>query len=88
MSILLLFFAIAAAPPLTAEQPQQARLCSDGFRGSSQIAYKPYGSSVFGSDGIMCASVKSRASNLTTPKRPQQPAVRTATTGPRVETGP
>ena len=87
MSILLFFFAIAAAPPLTTEQPQQPRLCNDGFRGSSQIAYKPYGSAVSGSDGIMCASV-THGRNLTTPKRPQQPAVRKASTAPRVETGP
>lgn len=88
MSILLFFFAIAAAPPVTAEQPHEPRPCSDGFRGSSQTAYKAYGSAVFGSDGTMCASVKPHGRNLTTPKRPQQQAGRTPTTVPRVETGP
>ena len=87
MSILLFFFAIAAAPPVTAEQPHQPRPCSGGFRASSQIAYKPYGSAVFGSDGTMCASVKPPGRELTTPKRSQQQAGRTATTAPRVETG-
>ena len=88
MSILLIFFAIEAAPPITAEQRNQPQPCSAGFRASSQVAYKAYGSAVFGSDGIMCASLKSDGRVLTTQKRSQQQVGRTATTAPRIETGP
>jgi hypothetical protein len=87
MSILL-FFAIAATPPIAAEQPHQPRPCSAGVRGSSQIAYKAYGSAVFGSDGIMCASVKPDRGKLTAPKRTQQRLGRTGIAPPRVESGP
>ena len=40
MSILL-FLAIAAAPPVAASQPEQPRPCSISLRGNSQVAYKP-----------------------------------------------
>jgi hypothetical protein len=87
MSILL-FVAIAAAPPVAADQPRQPRPCSTGLRGGGQVAYKAYGSAVFGSDGIMCATVKPDLHELTAPKPLLQQAGRTTTTPTKVETGP
>ena len=52
---------LSAAPAAAQRDPPEAdlpRLCSTGVRGAVQLAYKPYGNAVFGSDGLTCASVK------------------------------
>lgn len=55
---LLVALSIAAPPSLPATEADQQRLCSLGPRGSVQLAYRPNGNPVFGSDGLTCATVK------------------------------
>jgi hypothetical protein len=49
---------LIAAPAAPAADGHQQRLCNLGARGSVQIAYRPYASPVYGSDGLTCATVK------------------------------
>lgn len=85
---ILLFLAIAAAPPVAASQSHQARPCSISLRGYSQVAYKPYGSALFGSDGVICATVKPNPNELRSARQAQQQAQRTQAVAQRVESGP
>ena len=54
--MLLLWGALLAEAP--AAEPPPPRFCAGAARGSVQPAYKPYGSAVFGSDGLHCTTVK------------------------------
>jgi hypothetical protein len=61
--------AVCLASPALAQQQQQQqpagaerpRLCNIGPRGNVQAAYKPYGNAVFGSDGLVCETIKTTA---------------------------
>lgn len=54
--MLLLLAALSVESP--AGQAPPARICSLAGRGNVQLAYKPYGSGVFGSDGLHCATAR------------------------------
>lgn len=54
--MLLLLAAMSAESP--AGQAPPARTCSLAGRGNVQLAYKPYGSGVFGSDGLHCTTAR------------------------------
>ncbi len=60
MSITHLLVAVSIVAPFgpPAMEAGQQRLCTVGPRGSVQLAYKSYGSPVFGSDGLTCAIAK------------------------------
>lgn len=55
MMLLLLAALSVESPP---GQPAPPRLCGGAGRGNAQLAYRPYGSAVFGSDGLHCTTVK------------------------------
>jgi hypothetical protein len=49
------------AGPVPAADADQPRMCKVAPQSSIQLAYKPYGSPVFGSDGLTCVSVEPTA---------------------------
>lgn len=61
MMILLIGVLLTAEPAVQQDRP---RLCNIGADGNIQLAYKPYGNEIFGSDGIICRPARpGRAEN-------------------------
>lgn len=58
------FVALLITAPEAPAAEAKLRPCSFGTFGSVQLAYKPYGSPVFGSDGLMCATVKPESEDV------------------------
>lgn len=84
---------LVTAAPAPAEEAGQPPLCNPGLPSSVQLAYKPHGNPVFGSDGLTCASVKAgaeaRGRTAPPPKGRVQLSRRPARTfNNSVETGP